>query len=315
MSNSGKQISIVTGAAGFIGSHLTDYLINSGSLVIGIDDLSFGSLSNLPTECDSFKFIKADINDRTAIDNCISEYQPSVVFHLAANASVPLSEKEPRFDFEVNAAGTVNILDTLRRLSPTTKLVLASSAAVYGEPLNTITEATSIQPISHYGLSKYVAELECQRYCKSYGIPVVIARLFNCYGPRMPRFVVLDFLKKLQKDPTKLEILGSGKQTRDFTFVSDTVRGIVLSSQTGQIGQAYNIASGHSSSVSELAQLLLEQLSLKESAKIQYTGESWPGDAQNWSVNISKAESIGYIPEVDLSNGLAQVIKWFNSKS
>lgn len=303
----------MTGAAGFIGSHLCDSLLKKGLKVTGIDNLSFGNIANIPSDSGNFNFHKLDIRDKKGLSELINRIRPKTVFHLAANASVPLSVKEPEFDFENNALGTVNILEVLRSHQIKSKFILASSAAVYGEPGHqNITENTALKPISQYGLSKLIAEMQCLAYAKDYGLPVVIARLFNSYGPRMPRFVVLDFIKKLKDNPNQLEILGDGKQTRDFTFVSDTVAGLIQCAETGLDQQAYNVASGKSTSVTELAQALLRILGLK--TKIHYTGQSWGGDAQYWKVDISKIESIGYRSNISLDEGLKSVLNWFENR-
>lgn len=301
---------LVTGGAGFIGSHLCDNLSSLGANIICIDDLSFGFKENL-SKSGNFNFFQVDIRDKIKIREILARYQPEIVFHLAANASVPLSVKEPEFDFEINALGTLNLLEALRQVSPKSKIVFASSAAVYGEPgENAITEETSLNPISQYGLSKLVAEQQLQHYSKYYNLDITTARLFNTYGPRMPRFVVLDFIKKIQKDPSKLEILGNGRQTRDFTYVTDTVSGILHCAINGKCGEAYNIASGKETSVTQLAEKLIAILGLSGSTEISYTGDSWSGDAQFWRVDISKAIDLGYQPAIELQRGLKEVLMW-----
>lgn len=307
---------LVTGAAGFIGSHLCDKLLEEDFHVLAIDDLSFGSLSNLQLDHKKLKFFEVDIRNKSEISKIVLEHKPSQIFHLAANASVPLSTNEPEFDFEINALGTVNLLEIMRNHLPEVRMILASSAAVYGEPGKaSITEETALKPISQYGLSKLIAEMQGCHYHSVYGVPVVIARLFNSYGPRMPRFVILDFMRKLKKDPSSLEILGNGSQTRDFTYVSDTVSGLIHCARFGQTAQAYNIASGTATSVTELAVNLINVLGLNAQTKISYTGQSWGGDAQFWSVRIDRIIGLGYKPKVDLAAGLAEVVKWFNTKN
>jgi UDP-glucose 4-epimerase len=127
----------------------------------------------------------------------------------------------------------------------------------------------------------------------------------------MPRFVIFDFLNKLKSDPTKLEILGSGQQERDFTFVTDTVQGLLQIGHSGVVGEAYNIATGVSYTVEELARALIRILNLN--SKLHFTGESWLGDAQVWRVSINKLSELGYKPNKSLDQGLEETIKWFNS--
>ncbi len=148
----------------------------------------------------------------------------------------------------------------------------------------------------------------------SYGLPVVIARIFNTYGPRMARFVVLDFLRKLRQDPAMLEVLGDGQQKRDFTFVSDTVQGLLLLAERGVAAEAYNLSSGASVSVTEVAHKLIAALGLADQTRITYTGRSWTGDAQRWEVSIDKLSRLGYTPVVDLEGGLGKTIEWFRTQ-
>jgi UDP-glucose 4-epimerase len=148
-----------------------------------------------------------------------------------------------------------------------------------------------------------------------YGLPVVIARIFNTYGPRMARFVILDFLRKLRNNPRDLEVLGNGQQIRDFTFVTDTVQGLMLLAERGLPVESYNLSSGSSVSVTDLAQMLIAALGLTDKTRITYTGNSWVGDAQRWVVSIEKIGRLGYTPAADLEFGLAQTIQWFQTQS
>jgi len=225
---------------------------------------------------------------------------------------VPGSAEDPAYDFETNSGGTFTVLSALREVGLAPKVILASSGAVYGQPQSfPITEGTPVDPISPYGASKAGAELTSKMFFQVFCVPVVIARIFNTYGPRMARFVILDFLRKLRRDPSALEILGSGQQVRDFTYVSDTVRGLVLLAECGVPAEAYNLSSGHSVSVTEVAHALFSALGLEGRTRITYTGVSWPGDAQRWEVSNDKIRSLGFSPEVPLSEGLSRTIQWF----
>jgi UDP-glucose 4-epimerase len=130
----------------------------------------------------------------------------------------------------------------------------------------------------------------------------------------MARFVILDFLRKLRRNPTALEVLGDGQQTRDFTFVTDTVQGLLLLAERGLTAEAYNLSSGCSVSVTEVAQMLIGALGLTGQTRITYTGSSWLGDAQRWVVSIEKLGRLGYIPAVELENGLAKTIQWYQTQ-
>lgn len=258
---------LVTGGCGFIGSHLVEQLVAQKAHVTALDNLQAGRWVNLDTVAGVVQIIEADICDKTLVTHLIQDIQPQIVFHLAANASVPKSVEDPSYDFATNCYGTFILLNALRQHSQgiCEKFILASSGAVYGEPASfPIFETDPLRPISPYGASKVAAETETQMFGYVYGLPVVIARLFNTYGPRMARFVVLDFLRKLSQNPAVLEVLGTGQQVRDFTFVSDAVNGLLLLAVLGQNGEAYNISSGVSHSVTELAHTLLNILGLSD---------------------------------------------------
>lgn len=303
---------LVTGGAGFIGSHLVEELVGAGARVAVLDNVVAGTWSNLAAVASAIRCIEGDVRDYSVLGNVIGEAAPEYVIHLAANASVPGSVNDPRYDFETNCGGTVALLDSLRMARSSANVLIVSSAAVYGEPESfPITETSRLAPISPYGASKVAAEVEGTTWAKVYGTPVVIARVFNTYGPRMPRFAVIDFLRKLQSDPDRLEILGDGRQIRDFNYVSDIVDGLLTLAAVGVSGEAYNVASGVSHSVTEVAKQLLLILGLQDRTIIEYKGSSWVGDAQRWEVDVAKIHALGHRSHVELEEGLRRVVEWF----
>ena len=307
---------LATGGCGFIGSHLVDALVARGAHVWVLDSLKAGSLANLDAVRDKIRIEIADVRDAGLVKDIVSRCDPQIVFHLAANASVPGSVADPTYDFETNSGGTFTLLSALREIGLNAKVVLASSGAVYGQPQSfPITEATPVDPISPYGASKAGAELTSKTFFRVYDMPIVIARIFNTYGPRMARFVVLDFLRKLQRDPSTLEILGDGNQKRDLIYVSDTVQGLMLLAEHGVPAEVYNLSSGHSLSVTEIAHALISALGLEGKTRITYSGSSWPGDAQRWEVSNGKINGLGFTPEVPLAEGLSRTIQWFQETS
>jgi UDP-glucose 4-epimerase len=308
---SGQSV-LVTGGAGFIGSHLVEFLAVRGARVTVADNLQDGSWANLPGVAGDVVRREVDVCLAVDIEAVVEESRPNHIFHLAANASVPRSVERPAWDFETNCMGTVRVLEAMRRLCPGARMVFASSGAVYGEPGRfPIAEPDPPAPISPYGGSKLAAESQCRLYRGLYGVDVRIARVFNTYGPRMPRFVVLDFLRKLRGDPGRLEILGSGRQVRDFTFVADTVAALVLLACEGRAPVCTNVASGTSCSVTQLAGALLRILGLEGTTRLDFTQSSWPGDAQRWEVDISRLASLGYRAATPLEKGLRSVVDWF----
>ncbi len=307
---------LVTGGGGFIGSHLVEHLVSSNARVTILDNMQAGKLENIAQYVDQVNFIEGDIRNPVLVERIVRETQPRYVFHLAANASVPGSVHDPAYDFESNAAGTFVLLNALRASGKCEKAVIASSGAVYGEPTRfPISEEDMLLPISPYGASKLSAEIEARMFHKVYGLPVTIARLFNAYGPKMARFVILDFLKKLKKDASRLEILGNGKQVRDFTYVADTVQGLMTLALYGEPGEAYNISSGSYYNVTDLARRIIAARGLTDVTQISYSGNSWVGDAQRWEVSIAKLQALGYQTEVTLDDGLQRTAAWFDMQN
>ncbi|GJG86391.1 NDP-sugar dehydratase or epimerase [Gemmatimonadetes bacterium T265] len=304
---------LVTGGCGFIGSHLVEQLVAAGADVTVLDNMRAGAVANLDEVADRIAVVCGDVRDRDVVAAVVADAKPRLVFHLAANASVPGSVEDPAYDFTTNCGGSFVVLDVLRTAASSARVVLASSGAVYGEPvLFPMREDAALVPISPYGASKLQAEVTARMFWQVYGTPVVVARLFNTYGPRMTRFVVLDLLKKLRRDPSRLEVLGSGRQTRDFTYVSDTVRGLCVLAARGRCGESYNVSSGTSYSVASLASMVLRARGLADTAAICFTGSSWAGDAQRWEVSIDALRELGYNPRIPLSEGLLRTIEWFD---
>lgn len=302
---------LVTGGAGFIGSHLVEALLIAGARVRVLDSMAQARPDSLRQVLSSLELWEEDVRDEKAVLRAVNDC--SIVFHLAANASVPRSVQNPREDFECNALGTLNLLQAVKS-NPVTSCVVVSSGAVYGQPVKfPIQEEDALLPISPYGASKMAAEGVCRAFHASYGLPVQIARVFNTYGPRQPRFVMYDFYRKLKADPSRLEVLGNGRQIRDFCYVSDTVDGLLrLGTCPAEKCEAFNISSGLSYSVTEVAKELFLAMGLNE-VEISYSGSSWSGDAQRWEVSIEKlARLTGYSPRYSLRDGLKEFVTWFS---
>ncbi|MCW4002194.1 MAG: NAD-dependent epimerase/dehydratase family protein [Candidatus Bathyarchaeota archaeon] len=298
----------VTGGAGFIGSHLCKTLLEHGAKVIAYDDLSTGKIAYIERLLEKgLKFVRGDIRNSVALEEKTRSCK--TVFHLAAQTSVPFSMKNPKEDCEINVVGTLNALEMARKADA--RLVFASSAAVYGNPDKRPTpENYPVHPVSFYGLSKCLGEDYCRFYYENYGLEVVILRIFNAYGLNC-HGVMADFLEKLRMAPARLEVLGTGKQSRDFIHVSDLVR-LCLLTATSPIaaGQVYNVGFGTTILVSELAKKIVDLLGL-EGVRISFgSGQAWEGDMLATHADISKAmKDFHWRPLTRLEDGLKSLIR------
>src|SRR3989337_2234644 len=213
---------LVTGGAGFIGYHLCKKIRGVTPKVTIYDSLPSGKLKNVK-DVPKAKFVKGDILNLKQLCN---QEKADLIFHLAAQVVVPYSMENPTEDFETNARGTLNVLEKARK--DDSRLVFASTAAIYGTPTQLPTpEDYGFNPFSCYGLSKVVGEEYCDIYSKQYGLDVTILRFANVYGSRC-HGVINDFLDKLERNPEKLEIIGTGLQSRDFVHISDAVEALTL---------------------------------------------------------------------------------------
>lgn len=298
----GKNI-LVTGGAGFIGSHLVDRLINECTVTV-YDNLSTGKEENLP---ENALFVKGNLGDSDLVKKTIDDADIDVIFHIGANASVPHSVDNPRYDFEANALGTFNILESCLDMN-VEKVVYASTAAVYGEPVYTpIDEDHPLHPVSPYGASKLAGERYGFAFKETYGIDFAAIRIFNTYGPRQPRYVMYDFIHKLKKNPLLLEVLGTGEQIRDYCYVSDMADAFVLVAEQGS--GVYNAAGGSPTSIKHLAELMVAIISPE--AAIRYGGRTWAGDVNTLYADITRIRELGFDPKVGFEEGVRKMIAWF----
>lgn len=308
----GKRI-LVTGGAGFIASHLVDALVEQGADVNVLDDLSNGKMENVNKKA---KFTLGSVRDSEKINECLRGVE--LVFHLAADTGTKetsMGFNDPFAEMRTNAEGTVKVLKGVKDYDPSVRIVYASSAAVYGEPQYTpVDELHPKEPVSPYGISKLAGEKYLLAYMKSFQIKPVIARIFNTYGPRQSRYVIHDFIKKINADPTQLEVLGNPSNMRDYAYVSDTVNALQLLAEKGEVGQIYNIAGGNPITIENLAKLVLKQMDLEGKTKVNFTGVSWKGDISKMVANITKIKGLGFQPKVPLEAGVKKTIDWFKTK-
>ena len=307
---------LVTGGAGFIGSHLTDELVDLGARVTVVDDCSAGNLENLESVEESITFHDIDIRDRQSVKSVLDDKAFEVVFHLAANAHVPTSIERPRYDFDVNVGGTQVVLEESLE-AEVDRFVFASSAAVYGPPQRVpMDESHPLSPVSPYGAAKLGAEKLGLAYHESYNLDVTALRIFNTFGPRQSRYVMYDFLRKLEEDPTSLEVLGSGEQVRTFSYVSDTVAALLaLGAAEAAPGSAYNFGGDEPVRILDLAETMAERYATGHAGEtdVYTTGENKAGDIERLVSDNSRIDELGVRPTVSLVDGLDRLYEWFHA--
>jgi nucleoside-diphosphate-sugar epimerase len=311
MNYEGKRI-LVTGAAGFIGSNLTDALLAAGAEVTGYDNLWNGRMENLAQTLShkKFKFWKADVRDSDMLLQVTKDIE--IIFHEAAFTSVPQSVVMPQMCNDVNVTGMINILNAAR-VRDVKKVVFASSSAVYGDtPTLPKKEDMYCDVISPYGVSKLAAEAYCVSYHRVYGLNTTPIRYFNVFGPRQKNSpysgVIAIFLAKILRGENPM-IFGDGTQSRDFTYVKDVIEANMLAGlSTKAAGQILNIAAGKPISMNELTQIMLKACG-REDLTIEH-GPIRTGDILHSYGDITKAQTIlGYTAKFDAVSGFMDLLE------
>ena len=308
---------LVTGGAGFIGSHLTARLVDRGHDVFVLDNLSTGTMKNLShiQSRQNLKVLRADIRwiPRSFLRRI---RRIDGVCHLAAMTSVQESVKNPVPTTEVNLIGTLRVLEAARKLSAQ-RIVYGSSAAVYGTPRSfPITEDADMAPISPYGSSKAASELYCKAFEENHGIEVISLRYFNVYGPRQASSqysgVISIFARKLLRR-VPLTIFGDGSQSRDFVFVVDAIDGTIAALERKSLqSRVFNIATGKEATILKLARMMQETAGASSDL---YFKPPRKGDVRRSVADIARAQDeLGFRPATDLRDGLSATIQWFAHK-
>ncbi len=301
---------LVTGGAGFIGSHLVDKLAADDAEIVILDNLSSGKAENISAHLPSqnVKFIKGDICNLKLVKSIVSEVD--VVVNLAAIVGVPISVENPLLAHEVNATGTLNLLKASLD-GGVKRFVQASSAAVYGEAETLpVREDSVLAPSSPYAVSKIAAEDYARVFSHVYGLETVCVRFFNVFGPRQDynpySGVITIFMKELMNGKTPT-IFGDGEQTRDFVSVHDVVSSIVLAvTKKGITGEVFNVSSGKTTTVNGLVQLLQKMTGKSDLSPVHAIART--GDIRHSWGNIDKARAIlGYNPSVTLEEGIREL--------
>ncbi|MCD6299942.1 MAG: SDR family oxidoreductase [Dehalococcoidales bacterium] len=307
---------IVTGGAGFIGSHLAEELANRGYSVVILDDLSTGRMENIADLLakENIEFVQGNINDASLLQRLFRDVY--YVFHLAAIPSVPRSIENPLVSHRVNATGTLNVLLSARD-SGVKKVVYASSSSVYGDTGTAAKREDMMpNPQSPYAVTKLTGEYYCRVFQEVYGLPSICLRYFNIYGPRQDpnspyAAVIPTFIRRIcQGNPPV--IFGDGEQTRDFTFIKDATEANILAAESDASG-VFNIGRSERVTINQLARLAIKLVGNNNVAPVY--NEPRPGDIRHSLADISKSRILGYNPRYSLEEGLRETVRRFRGET
>jgi len=308
---------LITGGAGFIGSHLVDILMTHGTNIHVFDNLSSRTLKNIERWLNNpnFTFIKGDLLNPSDIKK-LEQKHYDLVFHLAANPEVRVGSTNPDIHFQQNLVATHNLLKSIRKTKNKPTLIFTSTSTVYGEPtkIPTPEDYAPLKPISTYGASKLACEALISAYAYTYDFKAIILRLANIVGPRSQHGVVHDFIQKLRKNPKELEILGDGTQNKSYLYISDCIEAMLLGlEKTKNQVETYNVGSEDQTNVKTIAEIVVEKMKLKD-VKFKFTdgvdgGRGWKGDVKNMLLDITKLKSLGWKPKLNSEQAVRKATK------
>ncbi len=308
---------LVTGGAGFIGSHLVERLLAEGHRVICLDnfddfyDPAF-KRRNLTQALKDSKFclVEGDLRDEDLLHNLFPGKKIEIVAHLAARAGVRPSIENPLLYADVNIRGTLNLLEACKKYK-VRRVVFASSSSVYGNNLKVpfAEEDPVDNPISPYAATKKAGELICHTYHHLYGMDVACLRYFTVYGPRQRPEMAIHQFTRLIAEEKKVTLFGDGSSRRDYTYIGDAIEGTIAALGREHGYEIYNIGESQTTALAQLVQWIEEQL--KKKARVEYL-PAQPGDVERTYADIRKAiERLGYRPRTDIREGLARFIRWY----
>jgi UDP-glucose 4-epimerase len=303
---------IVTGGAGFIGSHLVDRLLDNGYSVTVVDNMSCGHIDNLKQRLENPRLTvhTVDVRDGVQLDKIFEGHD--VVFHLAAHANIRESLADHRSDLENNLIGTINILESMIK-NGIQGLVFASTSALYGEAaIKPTPEDFFPVQTSLYGASKLACEAYAQAYTEFAKIKVWSFRFANVVGERCRRGVVWDFVHKLLKNPSELEILGDGKQSKEYLYVKDCVNGMMVGYQqaSGKVN-TFNLGVPKQTIVDRVADIVIDEMKLAGVNKVYAGGQrGWIGDNPIVELDLDRIEKLGWKPQVSSEEAIRRTTRW-----
>lgn len=288
---------LITGGAGFIGSHLDDVLIARGHQLTIVDNLVLGRKENIEHQIGNpnFRFIEADLLDMPKMREIFADGKFDMVYHLAANSDIQKGGKDPMVDYNLTFNTTFNVLQLLKEFE-IKKFFFASTSAIYGETYDVLNEDYGpLKPVSNYGAGKLASEAFISAFSSTYGIQTWITRFPNVVGERFTHGVIYDFIKKLHNTPEELEVLGNGEQCKPYVYVKDLVEAILyVIDHANEKYNVYMIGSDSRTKVKEIAAMVIEEMGLN--ATIRYTGgdRGWVGDVPEFRYDLNKINKLGW---------------------
>lgn len=296
---------LVTGGAGFIGSHLVDRLVEEGKEVVILDNLSSGvSFLNPDAE-----FIKVDLTDRLKLEDVFRKKDFSEVWHIAANPDVRIGSENPDEIYRNNILATYNLLEVMRK-NNVDKIIFTSTSTVYGEAgVIPTPEDYPTVPISIYGASKLACEALISSYCHTFDMKAWIYRFANVIGKRSNHGVIYDFIMKLRRNPEELEILGNGEQNKSYIYISDCIEAMFFGLKADDRVNIFNIGSEDQIKVKRIAEIVCEEMGL--SPKFRFTGgdRGWKGDVPVMLLSIEKLKAMGWKPRYSSEQAVRMAVR------
>jgi dTDP-glucose 4,6-dehydratase/UDP-glucose 4-epimerase len=291
---------LIIGSEGFIGSHCVSHFLQNGSEVTGVD--------LVPTP-KGLGYAYIQHTTGTGYDTLFAKEQFDACINASGNGSVPLSIKDPLFDFMANCSETISLLEAIKTQNQDCKLIHFSSAAVYGSPQYLpINEKTTLLPLSPYGWHKLMSEQLCNEYSNLYGLSITIVRPFSVYGPGLRKQLLWDIFQR-STESDDIELWGTGNESRDFIYITDLLKALVIIFIKAPMkAEVYNLASGVETTIQSVATELC--FLLKQNLEIRFNGVVRRGDPLNWKADISKLKELGFEPEVSLKDGVKRYVEW-----
>lgn len=305
---------LVTGGAGFIGTHLVRRLLSENNRVIVVDNFTLGKQENVDEFKDNsnYKFYKIDIENTEEFCKKLADEEIDIVYHLAANSDIQKGGRNPEVDFDNTFKTTFSVLELMRRKN-IKNLFFSSTSAIYGDRHGQLIKEDDglLQPISYYGGAKYASEAFISSYTHMNELHSMVFRFPNVIGPNLTHGVIYDFNKKLKNNPKELEILGDGTQTKPYIYVLDLVDVIVkMTKEIPQGVSIYNIGADGATSVKEIADIVCEELGLKD-VKYNYTGGNigWKGDVPKFQYDLTKIHDQGWKANYSSNEAVREAVK------